>query len=264
MQVSIIGLGWLGLQVADLLIQRGHLVKGTVTTTEKALSLKQYYTETLAYKFPNPAPESIFDADAIVLAIPPGKTNDYLGMIWTLAEEIKLSRVKQVLFLSSVSVYPECNQLVDEMFVGIPDSSQGKILLEAEKILSSIRGKVVTICRLGGLVGKLRHPGRFLAGRKGLPNPKAPVNLIHGQDVADLLLALLHTENESTVYNICSSNHPTRITFYTEASLLLGLAIPEFQTEGTESWKLVSNQKILTLVGGFEFRPLLPELPLGE
>lgn len=264
MKVSIIGLGWLGLQLAERFSQAGFEVKGTVRSSDKANTLNHLQVDICLYEFPNQAPDTVFDADALILTIPPGKIEDYLGMVWTLTEEIKLSSIRKIVFLSSVSVYPECNQTVDESYSGQPDSPQGKTLLEAEKMLLGIRGKTVSICRLGGLVGQNRHPGKFLAGRKDLPNPNSPVNLIHGQDATELIYTLLTQENVSSIYNLCSAEHPTRKTFYVKAADLLGLERPEFQTEGKESWKLVSNQKILDQVDGFEFRSLLPELITEE
>ena len=259
MKVSIIGLGWLGQQLAERFIEAGFQVKGTVRTQEKADSLSKLQVEISLYDFPNQAPNEVFDADAIVLTVPPEKMEDYLGMVWTLTEEIKLSPIKKVVFLSSVSVYPECNKEVDEQFHGQPDSPQGKLLVEAEKLVLSLRGKSVTVCRLGGLVGENRHPGKFLAGRKGLPNPNSPVNLIHGQDATDLIYKLLSENDGNEVYNICSSEHPNRKNFYVKAADLLGLERPEFQQGLHESWKLVSNKKVLDKVGGFEFRSVLPQ-----
>jgi nucleoside-diphosphate-sugar epimerase len=137
MKVSIIGLGWLGLQLAERFSQAGFEVKGTVRSTDKANTLNHLQVDISLYEFPNQAPDTVFEADALILTIPPGKIEDYLGMVWTLTEEIRLSPIRQVVFLSSVSVYPECNQNVDETFTGQPDSPQGKTLLEAEKILAT-------------------------------------------------------------------------------------------------------------------------------
>ena len=51
-----------------------------------------------------------------------------------------------------------------------------------------------TVIRFGGLIGYDRMPGKFLTGKKDLPNGDAPVNLIHRDDCVQIIYQIIKNE----------------------------------------------------------------------
>lgn len=111
----------------------------------------------------------------MVLNIPPGLrrgANDYLSSLERLLPVIAASSIKRLLFISSSGVYPQSQGVVTEATsVDAPaDSYSGTLAMAEQKILAlANEGLKVTVIRFAGLVGPGRHPGRFLAGKKGCP-----------------------------------------------------------------------------------------------
>jgi NAD dependent epimerase/dehydratase family enzyme len=84
-------------------------------------------------------------------------------------------------------------------------------------------------------------PGRFLSGKKDIPDGLSPVNLIHLEDCTGLLLTLIETGQEAKILNAVAPHHPTKRDFYTPAARNEGLPAPEFVAE-KKSWKIVSSR----------------------
>jgi len=133
----------------------------------------------------------------------------------------------------------------------LPDTESGKILLEAERLLQSQTSFKTTILRFGGLVGPGRHPGRFFAGKKDIPNGRAPVNLIHLNDCIGIGLAVIEQNTFGHLFNAVSPAHPQKADFYTNAALQGGLPAPEFLDE-LSNWKIVNSAELPVL--GYEFK----------
>ena len=85
--------------------------------------------------------------------------------------------------------------------------------------------------RLGGLIGPDRSPGRFLAGRRDLPQGNAPVNLVHLTDVVGVLAAIIQHQAWGHTFNVCAAQHPLRRDFYPAAAKFLQLDSPTFKDE---------------------------------
>ena len=109
-------------------------------------------------------------------------------------------------------------KVVTELSPAEPQTLSGKQILKAEQILLANPHFITTILRFSGLVGPGRHPGRFFAGKKNIPNGKAPVNLIHLQDCIDLTLLILRKEAFGYTFNAAAPHHPQRQEFYTTAA----------------------------------------------
>src|SRR5690606_41999862 len=112
-----------------------------------------------------------------------------------------------------------------------------------------------TIVRFGGLFGPNREPGRFLKGRKTIPNGLAPVNMIHLVDCVGICKAIIQKNAFGRVYNACAPRHPTRKEFYSKATRELGLEEPEFIEECLD-WKMVNSVHVPTYLN-YEFKNLL-------
>ena len=244
--ISIAGCGWYGLNLAKELLTNGYTVKGSTTTAEKLPQLSEAGIEPYLIDFSDTSSitPDFFDCDILWIAIPPktrsGNGEDYLISIKNLIDSTKLQGVKQVILISSTSVYADVNDVVNEQSTTNPDTLGGKVMLQAEELLKQQTAFTTTIIRFAGLIGPQRHPGRFFGGKKDIPNGDAPVNLIHLSDCIGISCAIIDQKAFGYTYNACTPDHPTRKEFYTKAALRMGLHQPEFLDE-KKDWKIVSS-----------------------
>jgi nucleoside-diphosphate-sugar epimerase len=124
------------------------------------------------------------------------------------------------------------------------------IQLKYEEALNELLGNRLVILRLAGLIGPGRHPGHFFAGKVNVPNPYAPVNLVHLDDVITVTSKIIDLKLESDVCNLCSEVHPERHQFYTRMTEEIGLVKPLFDwtQENVKMPKIVSSDKIRRLL----------------
>jgi nucleoside-diphosphate-sugar epimerase len=176
---------------------------------------------------------------------------EFVSKIETLIPFIEKSSVKKVLFVSSTSVYaddpsPESSTMlrVTEEAKPQPDTESGKQLVQAELLLQNNSNFETTILRFGGLIGEDRHPIRFLAGRKGVENPKGPINFIHQTDCIGIIQKIIEKDSWNETFNAVTSFHPTREDYYTQKAVELNLALPEFNQEKTSLGKVILSEKI--------------------
>ncbi len=246
MTVSIAGCGWYGFALAKTLVSKGIMVKGSTTTAEKlsqlsAEGIKPYLIDFADQETIN---SDFFDCDILWIAIPPktrsGNGDGYLNSINNLINGSKLNEIKQVILISSTSVYADTNSEVNEQSSTNPDTLSGQVMLQSEELLKKEKSFTTTIIRFAGLIGPGRHPGRFFGGKKDIPNGNAPVNLIHLTDCIGLSCAIIDQKSFGHTYNACTPNHPTKKEFYNKAALRVGLEQPEFLDE-KKDWKIISS-----------------------
>jgi len=188
----------------------------------------------------------------LVISIPPrfrkGETADYLPKLGHIIDAIKQQGIKKVIYISSTGVYGDTNREVNELSDPQPGSETGAILLEAEKLFEVETGFKTTILRFGGLIGEGRNPGRFFAGKTGIPNGRAPVNLISLDDCVGITEAVISKDAFGQVFNACSPEHPPKTEFYRAAAAKAGLSLPEFIDELLE-WKIVNSVNVPEILG---------------
>jgi len=247
--VSILGCGWFGLAFAKKLIELNYTVKGSTTRQEKLEILQAEQIQPFLVNFTAEsivADTTFFEADALFICIPPKRNStellDYPNKINSILAAAK-DKSKQVVLISSTSVYTDENKTVNENSETIPDTDSGKVVLAAEMLFKELLPKKGTIIRFAGLIGPDRNPGRFFAGKTDIPNGLAPVNLIHQTDAVGVAVKLLEKQAFGRTYNACSPNHPAKMDFYVEAAKTSGLAIPEFIAE-KKNWKTVESLNV--------------------
>lgn len=188
---------------------------------------------------------AFFYCDLLIISIPPKRNTVeaafYEHKIKKIREAVLLHGVKRVLFISSTAVYGDHNTEVTEDTLPQPETASGKAILASENLLKENDAFSTTILRFGGLIGPGRDPARFFSGKKNIPNGKAPVNLIHLNDCIAITMAIIEQNAFGHVFNACSSAHPAKMDFYTQAALKSQLEAPEFVDELT-NWKIVSSK----------------------
>lgn len=252
-RISILGCGWLGLALAELLIKKGYSVKGSVTEQAHVKELQNRGIDAFKIAFMPTlnadADLSFFECDVLISCIPPKRQADiaiyYRNQINALIEAVNVGGVTNIIYISSTSVYPNTKTKVTEDELSEPKKESGKALVLAEQLLmTSVLFKTTTL-RFGGLIGYDRHPGRFLAGGKNLKNGDVPVNLIHRDDCIAIIEKIIKNEIWQEVFNACCPEHPTRKEFYIYAAQKAGLAEPEFTPGDNEEFKLVDSSKLM-------------------
>ncbi|MEP6612012.1 MAG: NAD(P)H-binding protein, partial [Mucilaginibacter sp.] len=208
MTISILGCGWYGKALGLSLINSGNTVNGSSTSPAKMEALAEagiipclvdIRPESEAYD------DGFFNCDVLIISIPPkirqGEGGDYLPKIKRIITAAKKHGVNKVIYISSTAVYGDNNTEGTELNPPEPDTESGRILREAEGLFSGETSFETTILRFAGLVGPGRHPGRFFAGKKDIPNGRAPVNLIHLNDCIGITTAIINQNAFGRVFN---------------------------------------------------------------
>ncbi|MDB5133575.1 MAG: Nucleoside-diphosphate-sugar epimerase [Mucilaginibacter sp.] len=259
MVISILGCGWYGMALAGELVEQGIAVKGSTTSEQKLTKFAdvgvQPYLVQISAESESFDPQ-FFECDVLFISIPPrfrkGETAGYTSKLQRIIQAIQQYQISKVIYISSTGVYGDHNSVADELTDTAPETESGFVLLEAEQILQQQTSFKTTILRFGGLVGPGRHPGRFFAGKKDIPNGRAPVNLIHLDDCIGISISILKQNAFGFVFNACSPDHPAKADFYCHAALQAGLPVPEFLDE-LDRWKVV-NSINLSAILHYEFK----------
>jgi nucleoside-diphosphate-sugar epimerase len=249
-RISIVGCGWLGLPLAQNLLQQGFHILGSRRQLAELAELHHLGIEAYQLEL-NPEIDSnniaaLLDCDLLIINIPPRrKTNTaefHIAQIQHLLDAAERYQVKRVLFISSTSVYGAQQGLVDESTPRQPETNSGKALKQIEDDLLSRQAFQASVLRFSGLVGGQRKPGRFLSG-KTVSGASSPVNIIHRDDCIALISRLIQRDQWGECFNACSDQHPQKQAFYNLAAQQLGVAPPQFDQQGGSN-KIISNHKI--------------------
>lgn len=251
-KISILGCGWLGLPLAIELISKGNLVKGSTTRADKLklLGLNQisaYRIELFPDTIDGDISAFLDGSEILILDIPPKtKSTDehaFVKKLNLLLQHVGNSTIKKLLFTSSIAVYGNQRGIVTEKSALSPETTNGKQLAEAERIIGASTEFEATIVRFGGLTGGDRHPVFHLAGRKDLLDPDAKINLIHQDDCIAILNLIIDQNLWGETFNAVAPSHPSRKEYYQSKARALNLDLPEFRQHG-ENGKIVSSEKL--------------------
>jgi nucleoside-diphosphate-sugar epimerase len=250
--VSILGSGWLGLPLAGHLVMKGHCVKASTTSESRLSELTSINVEPFIIDIGRLSSNirTFLQANVLIINIPSKNIDGFSDLI----KEIEKSEIERVLFVSSTSVYENKNQTISESD-GV--ESTRSPLLTIENLFINCAKIKTTVVRFGGLIGCSRNPGEFFCNGRPVHNPDSPVNLIHRDDCIEIISQIIEQEVWGEVLNCCADTHPTKREFYTQAAKSIGAPAPEFVTSGTESFKIITNQKVKQILN-YEF--LHPDL----
>jgi nucleoside-diphosphate-sugar epimerase len=255
MKISVLGCGWLGFPLAQYLLREGYEVKGSTTTKDKVVLLKQAGIEAHKIQIPSTLDDSdskaFWDTDILILNIPPerGSENidkDYPALINQIVDKAVRSGISWIIFASSTSVYSETGGLTSENQTekGKASRPSGEAVLEAENVIKN-SGMDFTILRFGGLYGYDRHPVKYLSGKKNLGDPEKTVNLVHQVDCIKAVHEVVRQNSRNEIFNVVSDGHPPRKEFYQSAASHFNMPLPEFKKEtSNKNYRIVSNRKL--------------------
>ncbi|KMK51511.1 hypothetical protein RO21_05770 [[Actinobacillus] muris] len=256
--VTIIGLGWLGLPLAEFLAGRGWQVSGSKRTADQQNALAKRGITLYPFELGSRSiPNGLCNSQAMVIAVPPNRADliGYQQGIKRLVKQAILQKVRQIIFISSTSILPQRAGRFDENSKPEADNATSNILIELEHWLGGLAIET-DILRLAGLVGKQRHPAYALAGKSQLANANQPVNLVHLQDCIQAIYTLLCHPNGQRLYHLCAPLHPTRSDYYRRIARRLGLADLHFLADNAPLDRVILATKIERELG---FRYQFPD-----
>ncbi len=237
LNISILGCGWLGLPLATYLVAQGFTVKGSIRSVEKKprLQSKKITPFLIDIDKEQAIDTNFLVADVLVIVIPSKNVIGFQNLI----SQIEKSIIKKVLFISSTSVYPNSENVINEThkILNTPLASIEKLFLNHSKFQT-------TILRFGGLFGVNRNPGNFFKNGRIIKNPEGVVNMIHQEDCIDIIHRIIEKGIATEVFNACVDRHPTRRNFYTNARLKLGLETPVFEENQPIQVKVICSEKL--------------------
>ncbi|TDQ56974.1 nucleoside-diphosphate-sugar epimerase [Mesocricetibacter intestinalis] len=252
--VSIVGLGWFGYPLARDLRNLGWEVKGSKRTHEGAEQMRLNRLEAYPLELTpeiNADPDdltALLSVEALVINVPPSEyffdLNNYVGSIQNLVNEALLCGVGHIVFISSTSVFPECEGVYSEDTPPQPTTEVGKALLAIENWLFGLEDVDVDIIRFGGLIGDDRHPVHSLAGKQDISGGNTPVNLVHIEDCSRAIQLLLEIPAYHRLYHLVAPKHPSRNEYYCGAAQKLGLEIPHFICRAEDPQRIIRADKI--------------------
>lgn len=234
-QIAIMGCGWLGAPLAEKLLAEGWEVYGSSRSLAnleglQALGLKPFRME-LPETLPAAA-DPIWQLPYYIVNLPPTPFMELGPLAYAQSMALLAERMPQgakLFFVSSTGVYGPQKGAVLETNNCRPAHARSQAVLAAEEALAPYRSKLdLSILRFGGLIGGPREAGRFLAGKKEVPQPFRRLNLIHRSDCLGIFSALLAKENCPDLLNVCAPKHPFAQDFYPKRAKLLGLEPPSF------------------------------------
>lgn len=266
-QICIIGCGWLGLPLAKNLVNKGYKVKGSTTSEEKLIAISDANIEAFCIKLSEDGitgnyTDFLKGSETVIINIPPGlrknPDKNHVGEIQHLVNAIETQNIKNVIYISSTSVFEDEAHFPIINADSEPNaiSNSSKQLIAIEHLLKKNITFNTTIIRFGGLFDVQRHPAKYLAGRTNLSNPDAPVNLIHKEDCINIITLILRNNIWNETFNAAHPNHPTKKEYYTNYCKQHQLDLPQYNTSEKSKGKIIEGTKVEQLLN-YSFKQAL-------
>lgn len=251
-QISIIGLGWLGLPLYYHLAKLGYLCKGSTTSISKRgkLTLEGVHCHLLELnenEIKGDIASCLQNCDTLILNTPPGLRRNphgnYVGKMERLLPYIEKFKIKNVLFVSSTSVYEDTVEFQEISNSTLPNatSNVGSQIIKVEQLLQKNPHFSTTILRFAGLVDADRHPARMMSQRPQVRNAKAPVNLIHREDCINIISEIIKQNKWGEIYNAAYPMHVNKKEYYNRVCENLGFDTPNFVEDALSKGKLIDG-----------------------
>jgi nucleoside-diphosphate-sugar epimerase len=235
MRCLIIGCGYLGQRVAQLLLADDHEVSALTRSEKNAEKLAGLGVSPMVGDIMLPETLCFPEVDVVVYAVGMDRTaayskrQVYVDGLRNALDSIQTT--EKLIYVSSTAVYGQSDaEWVDETSVTEPVSEGGKICLEAEQLLRE-RCSDAIIVRLAGIYGPQRLLRAVASLRDQQPiagNPDAFLNLVHVDDAAELVRVISMAAVVPKCILGCDGNPTTRGEYYAELAKVLNAPAPVF------------------------------------
>ena len=236
--VSILGCGWLGLPLAEEL-QKKFEVKGSYRSRKTQQLLEdsgvEYYRIDLTE---DEFDEEFFDCDVLVISVPPSlrlqNAEVHLKQLQLVNEY--LNEETHVIYCNTTAVYGLGENLKEE------EANKDSSFYRFEQVFS---GNPCTVLRLAGLVDHDRTIVSSLVTKNIAIDPREPVNLVHREDVINVINEVIEQEKWDEIYNVCAPEHSNKKEVYGHWAMLLGYDELQFVEKEIPIVKTVSSEKLI-------------------
>ena len=239
---AIIGTGWLGLPLGEMLVKEGNKVFAATRKIEKFQEIENKGMQPFLIDFSSS--KVILDLqdenDSIThlyFTIPPTGFEDYAQSLLSIAQQIP--NLKKVVFASSTGVYQEIEGWVNEN-AAVNDNHP---VFKAEQALRGFLGDKLIVLRLSGLIGPNRHPAKYFLNKGIIESGNVPVNLIQLEDVLSAFSMVSDDSINSEIFNLSWPEHPSKSDYYSLAAKELYNEIIQFNNNGFG--KIIDGSKIV-------------------
>ena len=239
--ISILGCGWLGLPLALTLTKNGYSIKGSTTSEIKVKLLNNNGVQPFIIDLSNRESEfeEFLNSEVLIIAIPSKNIVGFKNLI----SHIENSKIKNILFISSTSVYPNSNSIVtEEHLIYKTPLSEIELLFKTNTNFKS------TILRFGGLIGYDRKPGNFFKNGKAINYPDAFINLIHRDDCIQIIKELIAKNIWNKTLNACTDTHPKKRDFYAKEFKKEGRNNPTFNELASNEYKIINSDQLKSIL----------------
>lgn len=239
---AIIGTGWLGLPLGEMLIKEGNRVFAATRKKDKFQEFENKGIQPFLIDFSSQnvkleLQEEIETITHLFFTIPPTGFVDYAHSMISITQQFP--NLSKVIFASSTGVYEEIDGWVNEN----SDVNVNHPVFKAEQALRELLGDKLVVLRLSGLIGPNRHPAKYFLNKGIIENGNVPVNLIQLEDVLSAFSAVLDASVFGEVYNVSWPDHPSRKEYYGTMALQLFNQKIDFIAEG--KGKIIDGTKIV-------------------
>lgn len=269
MRVLILGCGYLGVRVGELLRASGHEVWGTRRSPESATELESVGIRPVIFDFG--VPESLKQLpDGVEWIVHCASTGRGGADAYRLVFDQGLRMVElwmrnqplqKFVFTSSTSVYGQVDgSWVDEDSPVSPEPEGARILVQAELHARSLQGLGAVVLRLAGLYGAGRgHLLQQLLRREARVEGTGQrwLNMVHREDAARAVVLALEQAPRGEVYNVADNEPVAQVEFLRWLADKTGNPMPQRaepasgspRTKRARTHKRVSNRKLRETLG---------------
>ncbi|WP_127714304.1 NAD(P)-binding domain-containing protein [Halobacteriovorax sp. HLS] len=226
-QIAVIGAGHLGHQLANFLVSKGYSVIASNRTKNK--EDKNYKGILFSLENIEKSDEFFFDIDLFIINIPPSQTTT--NQLFEFRNKFPNRRF---IYISSTSVFENNQGIVNEETIPIQKSARSKNVYEQESIF-----RKDCIIRCSGLISSTRHPIHSLI-KKVNNSGNHPLNLIHIDDVVEIIFKTISNQIFSTLIHATHLNNYTKQEYYSQLAKKSELGEICFNLDSSEGKKVES------------------------
>jgi nucleoside-diphosphate-sugar epimerase len=270
MRVLIVGCGYVGTPLGKELVRRGHDVHGLRRNPQAQDALKSAGIHPLFADITRQEDLAKLPAkfDWVIHCVSSGGggveeyRRTYPEGMRNVLRWLAPDPPKKFVYTSSTGVYGQTDgAAVDETSATEPTAATAQILVETEKLVCDavrLNGIPGMILRVAGIYG----PGRDRSFRQFFQNEahiegdgRRIMNMIHRDDVAGCIIAVLEKGQPGEIYNAVDDEPVSQLHFFEWLARASGQPLPPSRPEAPDlrrrgnTSKRVSNRKLKTMLG---------------
>jgi nucleoside-diphosphate-sugar epimerase len=239
--ISILGCGWLGLEVARTFLKESFKVNVSTTSSSKIDSLEKegFSSFLIDTNYSNNNLQSFFKCDILLISIP-SSVDNFLNFLETIYSKIDLANT-HVILISSSSIYPNENRSFDESYK-LDENNCGKKNVYLIEQSCKDKFSKLTILRCAGLMGYDRFAAKYFENRT-VKDANKKVNFVHRDDVLKAIKLVANLKEYDT-FNLCSKEHPNKKELYSYQAKNKQIEILNFEYAENYNNRIILGDKI--------------------